>query len=998
MARFAANRAEWPLAYDWMVAAFSLVDSDSFAQTLVDSLFEVHTSNLGGGFTSWADFFAHPPEFFDARLFCLTAIQILSVCAARLPPAAENAFFALMHKSVPDICSQLSVSQSASVLDNIQACKKLLPELETRLRPVTEAVNAADIHAFCNYMHAALGALNQKLVAAFLASYLPRGFIKTNVPHLFSSLQDLRSGSAVTIAELSRSCLALIEHARAELERYGTFAARCYLIPLFSAAGRIARDFYDKSDAIKPAAVRIVPHKRKYPFCEVGNLTRLAFVADNLGPGAAFDVEFAFLFQADLKPTEALYHIRILEKGRETVEIPVTVGAIPENRVEYYGEVRWRDFDGSSREEHLEGFLEGQLPNVDWAALRAKSPYSTNAVDEEKGTQFIGRQADLDRLVRLTATRDMGSAIIYGQKRVGKTSLANELRRVLRQNPDPHRIHSIYLEMGDCVEPTAEGTVRRLGNTLCERLSRIDAFSAIPLPVFTDSLAPLADYIDRALKCDQRAAVLVILDEFDELPLDLYKRGPVGDAFFLTLRSLTGRARVSVILVGAERIRPILTAQGDKLNKWVPVQLDYFNRQTDWTDFCELVTLPTKGQLEFSDDAVDKLYYWCEGNPYFCNVICSHVVELAIARRNSFITELEVEEAARKAVQVAGANSFQHFWLDGILAPGNVVEETSMRRRRVLIALANQLHRTGKPSVEQLRKEGILAPLSPGALDGEIKQFVERGVLTNRNDVIECRIKFFQEWLRDRGPQEISVQYLDPDQREQEERDEQEAQVTSSELIQLVNDWRVYRGKSVDAERIRAWLEQFGTNRNQRLMYQLLRKIRFYSQDVIRAKLSEAMGIVRRATVERKLSHGKFRRDLLVVGLGGLAKSGPKMARLFAQENRIIADNVLELTGLEKRVQDQRRDIQAIVIVDDFIGTGGTTADQLASVNAAAGEMVRGGQLKVIYIAVCGFEIGREFAESKAQELSLPVEIRLCDTLDEAHASNNVVTGPRGGL
>ena len=62
--------------------------------------------------------------------------------------------------------------------------------------------------------------------------------------------------------------------------------------------------------------------------------------------------------------------------------------------------------------------------------------------------------------------------------------------------------------------------------------------------------------MDDVLRTVPELGVVLILDEFDELPLDLYKRGPVADAFFLTLRSISSRSRISFVLIGGEKSLP----------------------------------------------------------------------------------------------------------------------------------------------------------------------------------------------------------------------------------------------------------------------------------------------------------------------------------------------------------------------------------------------------------------------------------------------------------
>jgi hypothetical protein len=144
----------------------------------------------------------------------------------------------------------------------------------------------------------------------------------------------------------------------------------------------------------------------------------------------------------------------------------------------------------------------------------------------------------------------------------------------------------------------------------------------------------LNGYADDVLHVVPDRGIVLILDEFDELPLNLYKRGPVGDAFFLTLRSISSRQRISFILIGGEKMTHILDCQGDQLNKWGVISVDYFSRERDWSDYRELITRPASNVLDFDDDAIEALHELTAGNPYYTKLICRYVYRQSVDQRS----------------------------------------------------------------------------------------------------------------------------------------------------------------------------------------------------------------------------------------------------------------------------------------------------------------------------------------------------------------------------
>ncbi len=214
----------------------------------------------------------------------------------------------------------------------------------------------------------------------------------------------------------------------------------------------------------------------------------------------------------------------------------------------------------------------------------------------------------------------------------------------------------------------------------------------------------------------------------------------------------------------------------------------------------------------------------------------------------------------------------------------------------MLLALAYLLRRGTIASKENLARQPDLLSLASAALDRELKQFVERGVLVEQNGEYRSRVFMFEQFLRERSTELITTEFTDQDERTRQEREENDAYVTSAELLTLTEPWGHFKGQNITSEHVRAWLEQFESNSDQRLMFQLLKALRFYSEGVVQEKLRDAMAVVRRGTVEVRREGERHRGDVLVTHLGGIAKSSTYYAAC-CKENRIL-----------KRSRPRRRD------------------------------------------------------------------------------------------
>ena len=173
-------------------------------------------------------------------------------------------------------------------------------------------------------------------------------------------------------------------------------------------------------------------------------------------------------------------------------------------------------------------------------------------------------------------------------------------------------------------------------------------------------------------------------------------------------------------------------------------------------------------------------------------------------------------------------------------------------------------------------------------------------------------------------------------------------------------------------------------------MFQILQHLTFYSRDQIRHKLKEAHGMVVRDLRDLDISwskgEGKRKRsDILISYLDTPGKSGASYAKLYAEENDIYrgeGGNVVEL-GKLGQVIEQKQNLQALVFIDDFIGTGDSASEYFKKLSGEHGEMLRNSGLRIFFIALCGFVNGKSRIEQLLEELHLSVSVRICDPLDE---------------
>ncbi|MBE9176867.1 hypothetical protein IQ225_18800, partial [Synechocystis salina LEGE 06155] len=163
----------------------------------------------------------------------------------------------------------------------------------------------------------------------------------------------------------------------------------------------------------------------KYPFHKINERIDLKFVLKNEGLGYAFEVEVEVLDADGL--TFEFSQIVAIEMKIESINmvLPVLVSIDKTENPSLLIRYSWRNYDNKlvCKDELFE--FESQKENINWNGLKFKRPYSLQAVETEK--ELVGRKELVDNIYANLISDTIQSVMIFGQKRVGKTSIAKAI-------------------------------------------------------------------------------------------------------------------------------------------------------------------------------------------------------------------------------------------------------------------------------------------------------------------------------------------------------------------------------------------------------------------------------------------------------------------------------------------------------------------------------------------------------------------------------------------
>ena len=651
-----------------------------------------------------------------------------------------------------------------------------------------------------------------------------------------------------------------------EANDFGTEDGRRILGGLARRLRSAVRTHFESLEAAKPPRLSFFPIDKKYPLEQCDAQIAFKIRIENFGPGHARDLRLDEVSSDPCLRLQTTASVLGTLQAESSFVLDITGTVVsPSTDVNLLAIFSWSRL-GDRIDEICEFQIKAQRADVDWGSVELQEPYSLEPITS--GEDLIGRKAELRRLLRRANSSAVGSAFIFGQKRVGKTSLANAVAERLKSSLD---VDWIVIEKGtgDYIGTDAASTLKALGNVLVQEMKqRIPGIAAIPTPDFSGGLAPLSSFVDEFLRRNS-AKLLFVLDEFDDLPIELLRRTPVGTSLFQPIRQISSKRGCGFLLIGGEIMQQIITSHGDRLNKFDATQLDYFDKSSDWGDFAELIRKPVQNWLTISNSALAVLFECSAGNPYFAKLLASQLAADMVSQRSSDASEADMTDAIGNSLKsTVGASSFAHFWIDGILQDADDAEARRMLRRSVLIAVGLALR-----DRDAVDPEVILAEFKKSAAPnwGEVhfqqalQDFIRRGILVQGDKgALSAKIPLFKSWLTDKGVGALLADFGEQDYLSKRLEIEENERVNDEEVLAVSENLGHFQGRRVEPFAIRRWLSQFDTPSDQRLMFRVLSNVRIYDEDVMRSKMREAFGIVARDMYTKLVPRARVRRDILV--------------------------------------------------------------------------------------------------------------------------------------
>jgi tetratricopeptide (TPR) repeat protein len=383
----------------------------------------------------------------------------------------------------------------------------------------------------------------------------------------------------------------------------------------------------------------------------------------------------------------------------------------------------------------------------DWKPIR--NPYAEGAPVEDD-EMFYGRDPLIQVLADSLERTDAKCVVIYGQKRVGKTSVLHHLKRTLK--PPVLAANLSLLDIAtDLDHPRL---LYKIANTFYLSLQEWEdrGLPALDIPrprlrEFIDSGSPqihFDDYMRDMLRQMRRSEaykawrLVLLMDEFTLLYTNI-ERGRLPREFMKSWKAMLESKLFSSVVVGNDLMPRFLKAFPNEFQVARQEPVSYLEEESAVALITEPIFLED-GDSRYRGDSVQRVIELTARSPYYIQLFCNRLVQHMNRERQALIGPADIDNVA--AALVGGDRALPQEQFDNLLTPGDP-DVSDLSEATVLAVLKGSL--TGRR--RDLHLDGRKARELPDG-DRVIEDLVRRDVIVRESeDRYRIKVGLFAEWL-----------------------------------------------------------------------------------------------------------------------------------------------------------------------------------------------------------------------------------------------------------
>ncbi|MBV8694810.1 MAG: HD domain-containing protein [Ktedonobacteraceae bacterium] len=375
-------------------------------------------------------------------------------------------------------------------------------------------------------------------------------------------------------------------------------------------------------------------------------------------------------------------------------------------------------------------------------SARHSNPYGPNVA---KGSRFYGREVECERISTYLCDQPQNNAILlWGQKRIGKTSLVIRL-----QEQSQGKFLPVYIDVQGLKDGSTTQFLYQLMSCISLVLKEQLSYQEISAPALNKLRKDPLSYFDTFMKLtqevDKQYPLVIILDEFQCL-YSLREEMVSHSAIFSRLRSQSQHGHgIHLVLSGGGLLSQLVDQSTASLfNITYDEKLGFLEEKAVY----QLIKDGLAKVGNVTDPAIDLLLNLTSGHPYYLQLLCSTVYEQA-QEKTRMITSDFVMQHTHEWLSKADKSRFQHLW-------EGYDTDSARRNKLTLSAMADITGRNEEVEYERLA-ESLHHVISEQQLVQTLEDLTSLGVLKQDCSTYAIEVKLFARWLRQHWPLALTM-------------------------------------------------------------------------------------------------------------------------------------------------------------------------------------------------------------------------------------------------
>ncbi len=384
--------------------------------------------------------------------------------------------------------------------------------------------------------------------------------------------------------------------------------------------------------------------------------------------------------------------------------------------------IKWRDIISNEIE---------QLAKETELRQEIDSPYIIGVPLTLQQQIFTGRDDIGTRIEQLLLDRRRPPLLLYGQRRMGKTSLLNNLGKLL-----PNSIIPMFVDLQGAPS-SAKNSTGFLFNLAKQMIISAKDQSAVILPPLTretlenDPFTDFDEWLDKVEETLEQNTALLMLDEFEVLDSAINKgRFDEEDVLGMLRNLIQHRPKFKVLIAGSHTIEEYQRWASYLINVQV-VGISYLLEH----EARQLIETPIEDfTLRYETDAVERILQLTRCHPFLIQLLCSELVALKNEQDPSvrrLATLADVEATIPEALNVG---SF--FFAD---IQNNQVDATGLEILRFIAA---------KREKAVVNKESIAREFQNTDYCSSIRLLLQRELIEEVGNGYKFQVELIRRWFQ----------------------------------------------------------------------------------------------------------------------------------------------------------------------------------------------------------------------------------------------------------